>query len=950
MTPERWSRIKDVLADALECDPNDRTALLNRACVGDEDLRAELESLIAAYDKADNLPLQGWSAAFGGSLEVPTTIGPYRLERELGAGGMGQVWLAEQTEPVRRHVALKLIRAGLYDRQATQRFLSERQSLALMNHPAIAKVFDAGATASGQPYLVMEYVDGQPISDYCDHRGLDVVERLRLFQLVCEGVQHAHQKAIIHRDLKPSNILITEVDGNAQPRIIDFGVARGVSGDVTVANRFTQVGTQVGTVGYMSPEQADLDREDIDTRSDVYSLGVILYELLVGTLPFDPKQMGSYESRHRLRDAEAPRPSTRTQTPHLIRQLQGDLDLIVLKALEKDRDRRYATPSALAADIANYLRNEPVSAHAPTIGYRAKKYLRRHRVSAGVVGVGVAMLVGFVFVQTIQLHNTRLERDRADRVIGFMTNIFKLPNPSEARGNTVTAKEVLDQSSREIETDVSLDPTLRFELMNVMAETYLSLGLYARAHTLAQQVVESQTQAFGADNPKTLESMRQFGAIMATEGRVADAENLLRQTIERQTRILGADDLATLQTKHELAFLLDRSAHHAEAETLERQIVETETTTLGPNDARTLKSMNNLASALSGQSRFAEAEPLFRQLLERSRRSLGPGHPDTLSAMQALANMLSDQGRYDEAESMYREELALQQRVLGPEHPKTASTMTTLANTVVRGPNRKAEAEALYRKSLGILQRVAGPDNAFTSRAQEGLANVLMAEDNNAEAETMFRAVLESRRRRLGPDDTDVLITQYNLCVLMTHEHRLAEAEQLIRQTLQQQIRVLDRDDPDTLASKTLLAGILREQGHTDEAVDVARQAFDTQRLVLGPQHIDTQDSLLELSRSLLVRNQYGQAQALYRQTIAEIEKRPNGDPARAWFRYAVVAAVAGRTNEAFEYLNRAIDLGFEAGSKMQNDDDLSGLRNDPRFAPTLARAIKQEEAAKTRL
>jgi serine/threonine protein kinase len=963
MTPERWSRVKEVLADALECARGDRASLLEQACGGDEELRAEVDSLIAAYEKADSLPLQGWSAAFGGSLEMPASIGPYRLERELGEGGMGQVWLAEQTEPVRRHVALKLIRAGLYDRQATQRFLAERQSLALMNHPAIAKVFDAGATQAGQPFLVMEYVDGPPITEYCDRKALNVIERLRLFQLVCEGVQHAHQKAIIHRDLKPSNILITEVDGNAQPRIIDFGVARGVSRDVAVDARFTQVGTLVGTVGYMSPEQADLDGADIDTRSDVYSLGVILYELLVGTLPFDPKQLSSFESRHRLRDATAPRPSTRldtgdastltaaknrnTETPHLIRQLHGDLDLIALKALEKDRDRRYATPSALAEDIGNYLRNEPVSAHAPSIGYRTRKYLRRHRVGVGIGVVGAALLVGFVFVQTIQLRNTRIERDRADRVIGFMTNIFKLPNPSEARGNSVTAKEVLDQSSREIEADVTLDPMLRFELMNVMAETYLSLGLYSRAHALAQHVVENQTKAFGADDPKTLESMRQFGSILAAEGRIVDSETLLRQTIERQSRVLGADDLATLQTKHELAFLLDRGAHHAEAEKIERQIIDTESKTLGTNDPKTLRSMNNLASALSGQSRFDEAEPLFRQVLERSRRSLGPRHPETLAAMQAIANMLSEQGRYDEAEVMYREELALQQQVLGPDHPKTASTITTLANTVVRGADRKPEAEALYRKSLGILQRVAGPDNAFTSRAQEGLANVLMSEGNYPEAETMFRAVLESRQRRLGPDDTDVLITQYNLCVLMNHEQRYAESEQLIRQTLQQQMRVLDKDDPDTLASETLLAEILRQQDRPEEAIPIARQAYDTQLRVLGPQHIDTQDSLLELSRSLLLRGRYAEAQALYRQNIEDISKRPKGDPARAWFRYAVVAAAAGRTSDAFEYLNHAIDLGYDAAFKMQHDDDLSILRSDARFAPTLARAIKAGELPK---
>jgi serine/threonine protein kinase len=965
MTPERWSKIKEIVGAALECEPGERPALVERACADDEALRSEVESLIAAYATADEMLPQSWAPA-GGEAEAQVCIGPYRLERELGAGGMGQVWLAEQTEPVRRHVALKLIRAGLYDRQLTQRFLSERQSLALMNHPAIAKIFDAGATAAGQPYLVMEYVDGLPINEYCDRHRLSLLERLRLFQLVCEGVQHAHQKAIIHRDLKPSNILVMEVDGKPLPRIIDFGLAKGMSMGEAENTRFTRVGAPVGTLGYMSPEQADLDGADVDTRSDVYSLGVILYELLTGALPFDPRQLSSYESRHRLRDVDAQRPSARlralgeissvaagnrsTEPRALMRQVRGDLDLITLKALEKDRERRYPTPSALTEDIGNYLLSQPVSAHAPRMGYRLKKYLRRNRVGASVAAGAFALLLGFVFVQTLQLRNTRLQRDRADRITSFMTNIFKVSNPSEARGSSITAREILDQSSREIEAGEGLDSTVRSQLMDVMAETYLGLGLYSRAHDLAEHALESRTRSLGADDPKTLESMRQLGSILAAEGRSVDAEAILRQTIERQTRVLGADNLATLETKHALAFLLIRGAHHAEAESIERQIIETEARRLGPDDPRTLRSVNNLASSLRGQSRFDEAEPLFREVLQRSRRSLGPGHPDTLTAMQNLANMLAEQGRYAEAEVMYRDVLAGQQRVLGPEHPKTASTMTTLANTVVRGPNRKTEAEALYRASLAILLRVAGPDNAFTTRAQEGLANVLMAQGSYPEAEGMFRAVLQTRQRLLGVDDTDVLITQFNLCEVMTRQRRYAEAEELIRKTLGQQMRVLEENDADTLASKALLAEILRKEGHPEESGEFARQAFDAQMRVLGPQHVDTQDSLLELALSLSKLGHYPRAQALYQDNIGRISKLPKGDSSYPWFQFARMAATSGHTDDAIEYLNNAVDLGYAGALKMQTDEELSPLRTDPRFLDTLARARKQAQSAQTKL
>ncbi len=960
MTPERWSRIKAVVGAALECDPGDQAALLERECADDAALRSEVESLIAAYHDAEHLPTQGWTARLGGTLAAPPVIGPYKLLRELGTGGMGQVWLAEQTQPVRRQVALKLIRAGLYDRQLTQRFLAERQSLALMNHPAIAKVFDAGTTQAGQPYLVMEYVDGQPITAYCDRHKLAIRERLKLFRLVCEGVQHAHQKAIIHRDLKPSNILITEIDGKPVPRIIDFGVAKGLSQDLLVDSEHTQIGTLVGTLGYMSPEQADLDGEDIDTRSDVYSLGVILFELLVGTLPFDPREMSTYESRHRLRDAEAQRPSVLlrasgqeavlaagnrgSDVAALLRELRGDLDLIALKALEKDRERRYATPTALAEDIGNYLRSEPVSAHAQGVAYRATKYFRRHRVGVGVAAGALVLLIAFGFVQTLQLRSTRLQRDRADRIAGFMTNIFKVSNPSEARGSTITAREILDQSYREIKAGAGMDPAVQSQLMDVMAETYLGLGLYSRAHDLAQRALETRTRELGADHPKTLESMRQLGSILDAEGRGVEAESLLRKTLDRQTHLLGAEHLSTLDTQNVLALLLIRGAQHTEAEALERQIIDTETRTLGPDDPRTLNSINTLASALRGQSRFDEAEPLFREVLDRRRRALGAEHPDTLTSMQNYANMLAEQGRYAEAEVMYRDTLAIEQRVLGPEHPKTASTITTLANTVVRANTRKKEAELLYRQSLAILMRVAGPDNTYTSRAQEGLANVLMGQGIYPEAERMFRMVLQTRQRLLGPDHTDVLITQYNLGSVLLAQERYKDAEELIRKTLAQQIRVLQADDPDTLASKTLLAHILRAAGHFPEAERFAHEAFAAQLRILGPQHGDTQESLREVGLARSKLGDYAQAESLYRDNIGQILKLPHGDPAYAWYQWASVAATAGHTDEAFTYLDNAVRLGY-IPRKMEQDEDLVSLRDDPRFAQTLARiqALKKE-------
>src|SRR5271168_1066767 len=360
------------------------------------------------------------------------SVGPYTLVKKLGEGGMGQVWLAEQTSPVKRQVALKLIKGGLYDNVVIQRFESERQTLAVMNHPAIAKVFDAGTTADGQPYFVMEYVDGSPIDQYCDRKRLKIRERLQLCIKVCEGVQHAHQKAIIHRDLKPSNILVAEVDGKPIPRIIDFGIAKAVSTPENAGQTmFTRAGALIGTPGYMSPEQADPQGQDIDTSTDVYSLGVILYVLLTGSLPFDSEEWRRKpldQVLRQLREEDPPSPSNKlraeketstdtavkraTEPRQLVNLLRGDLDWITLRALEKDRSRRYTTPLELAADIQRYLADLPVLARPASTGYRVRKYVRRHRIGVSVAAVIFLLLNGFVVAQAVALRRITQERDR----------------------------------------------------------------------------------------------------------------------------------------------------------------------------------------------------------------------------------------------------------------------------------------------------------------------------------------------------------------------------------------------------------------------------------------------------------------------------------------------------------------------------------------------------------
>jgi serine/threonine protein kinase len=499
MSTARWERTKEILEEALKVPPGRRKSYLDIACGGDGELLAEVESLIFSHEAAGSQFLAATAPELlfttaSSTITSPLNkvIGNYRLVEELGRGGMGQVWLAEQTAPVKRHVALKLLKGGMFDNAALQRFQSERQSLAIMDHPAIAKVFDAGATPDGQPYFVMEYVPGPPITDYCDQKKLTISERLELFVKVCEGVQHAHQKAIIHRDLKPANILVVEVDEKPLPRIIDFGLAKGSTPDV-LADPITLAGGFLGTPGYMSPEQADPATQDIDTRTDVYSLGAVLYVLLTGSLPFETEQGRKQpldEALQKLREEDPPRPSTKagalsdstkttaeargTEPKQLVSLLRGDLDWIALKALERDRGRRYATPMDLAADIHRHLDNEPVQAHPASVWYRARKFVRRYRAPVTAAAIVIASLSAGLYAANRQ----RLIAERRFTQLRQLAHqvIFDLDKELGDLPGAINARSKLSAVSTQYLAGLSADAANDKELALEVAEGYLQVA------------------------------------------------------------------------------------------------------------------------------------------------------------------------------------------------------------------------------------------------------------------------------------------------------------------------------------------------------------------------------------------------------------------------------------------------------------------------------------------
>jgi eukaryotic-like serine/threonine-protein kinase len=722
---KQWERIKELFGAALERDPGQRAVFLDQACGQNVSLRKEVESLLHAHDTAgDTLePLPDISAFESTQVR---SIGPYQLLDRIGEGGMGQVWLAQQTAPLQRRVALKLIRWGMYDDNLLHRFPAERQSLAVMDHPSIAKVFDAGTTPEGQPYFVMEYVPGVPLTEYCDQKNLKIRDRLELFIKVCEGVQHAHQKAVIHRDLKPANILVVEIDGKPVPRIIDFGVAKATNVGPAEEAVHTRVGGFVGTPGYMSPEQCDPTTRDVDTRTDVYSLGVVLYVLLAGSLPFDTKEWKNKpfdEMLRRLREEDPPRPSTKISTgrdrasttaqargvvaKQLIAELSGDLDWITMKAVEKDRTRRYGTPSELAADLSRYLNNEPVTARPASFSYRVQKYVRRHRYGVAGAAVLVALLFAFAALQTMQVRKITRERDRADRVAQFMTGMFKISDPSERVGNTVTAREVLDKAANDIGTGLTKDPELQAQMMAVMGSAYSKLGLHRRAQSLFEQSIRIDESALGSENPTVLKTMQALAWSLFQQGHLVEAETLQRRVLDARRRRLGPDHLATLGSLGSLAVILEEEGKHEEAEKLAREETEKKTRMLGPEALPTLIAMDNLASLLARNGKVAEAEKLEGETLQIQVRVYGRENLGTISSMINLATMQTAMGHYDEAEKEFREALELEGRVLGPDQPETALTKYDLACVLVQRGQRD-EAFSLLRDSVdhGLHPRI----------------------------------------------------------------------------------------------------------------------------------------------------------------------------------------------------------------------------------------------------
>jgi non-specific serine/threonine protein kinase/serine/threonine-protein kinase len=747
------------------------------------------------------------------------SVGPYRLLQRLGEGGMGEVWLAQQTEPVRRTVALKMIKAGMDSKQVLARFEAERQALALMDHPAVAKVFDAGTTEQGRPYFVMEYVKGLPITEYCDRHKLTYRERLELFQQVCEGVQHAHQKAVIHRDLKPSNVLVAEQDGKPAPRIIDFGLAKATAQRLTEKTMFTELGVLVGTPEYMSPEQADLTGEGVDTRTDVYSLGVILYELLVGVLPFDSKELrsaGLEGIRRKIREEEPVRPSSRVSSGGatsresavsrgvdlrtLQRQVSGDLDWITLRALEKDRARRYGSPTELAADIRRHLNDEPVLATPPSVPYRMGKFARRHRAAVVAGSLLLLTLLGGIAGTTVGLVRAkraeaeaklRLEAsERSSRFLGAMlTNVDPIRMGQELRSDLdrrvaaagslgavnmldvargVVDRELLVRAGDMINKRLDKDPALAARLRLLIGYSYSNLQLEDSAMVAFRKAIELTRQAGPSDSIGRLAKKALAIRLTVVGGRKNSEEgvSLIEGLLPEVRAGVGEDGTDYLRLRYQRTVAYTNLGDFEKAEPELRDLIPRLRRGGAPDSALLGVALNGLGLTLSRQpDKRAEAEPPFREAVEVLSRRLGPGHFETINSRNNLANLLGLMHRDAEQVEYLRDVVDVARRNLGDDSRYTVRTVEMLGMALMR-LGRIEEAIALYE---GVI-RARQPNSAMTRAVATATINVaatLAGMNHRAEAEKQL-AGLERELRSNRPASLDVSYgtTLYNLACL----------------------------------------------------------------------------------------------------------------------------------------------------------------------------------------
>jgi len=817
MKQDHAQQVKDLFQAAIGLAGEDRERFLRQQCGADAALRAEVEGLLGADEQLPSRFLAGAAergdllrggtsarvrSAVPGALSPqetrsagdealpPLRIGGFRMLRRIGVGGMGTVYEAEQDHP-RRRVAVKLIRAATLSESILRRFDYEVQVLGQLKHPGIAQIYEAGTYDDGHgpvPFFVMEFIHG-PLLEFAAAHGLSLRQRLTLVADVCDAVHHAHQKGVIHRDLKPANILVEEVEaGEHRPKVLDFGVARAIHSDVELVTMHTEAGQLLGTLSYMSPEQVAGRPDELDVRSDVYSLGVLLYELLAGRLPYDLRKCSIPEAGTVICEQEPSRLSTHDSA------LRGDIETIVAKALSKEKEHRYASAAELGADIRRYLQNEPIVARPPSRTYQLRKFAQRNKaIVGGTVALFLVLIVGVLGtgLALVKAHRAervaveRLEESirssaRAAAVNAFLQEMLSSVDPSRALGREVTVRQVLDDASVRIESGTLRDqPDIEADLRTAMGTTYLSLGHYAEADIHLRAALGLYKELGGDDPSRLVSALANVAQLRNAQGRHAEEESMLREALEMLQRWRGENHVDTASAMQSLGAALRAQGRYEEAERWYRSALLVRRRLLGSEHVDVAQSVNSLGLLLQNRGDYAAAEPLFREALAVRRRLLGTPHPVVADGLNNLANLLRLRGNAVEAESLLREALVMRQKLLGPDHPGVAQSLNNLAVLLYEN-GQHVDAEPLYREALAIWRRHLPAGHSDIANGAIGLGLVLNARAAYAEAESLLREALAIREATLPPGDAGRLGIMVHLGVALTGQGRFAEAESLL--------------------------------------------------------------------------------------------------------------------------------------------------------------------------
>lgn len=805
---------------ALELAPGERAAFLSEACRGDTSLRGEVEALLSSDNKAAGFldgRLEAATALFGDGeapLAEGVVIGAYRIVRELGRGGMGTVYLAGRADDTyKKRVAIKLIKRGMDTEEVLSRFRNERQILASLDHPNIARLLDGGTTGQGLPYFVMEYIEGQPIDRYCDEKQLTTAERLQLFRTVCAAVHYAHQNLVVHRDLKPTNILVTN---EGAVKLLDFGIAKLLNPDLYAR---TDVATaqwvRPMTPDYASPEQARGLK--ITTASDTYSLGVVLYELLTGRRPYRITSYTPREIERVICEQEPEKPSTavhrvetepspdgetqialspekvsRTregQPEKLRRKLAGDIDNIVLMAMRKESHRRYSSVEQFSEDIRRHLEGLPVRARKDTFGYRAGKFIGRHRVGVVATALVAVLIVGFAVLTLVQSARVAAESDRAkrervraERVSTFLQDIFKVPDPSQSRGNTVTAREILDRGAEKISQELKDQPEVQATLMDTIGLVYFNIGLYDRAAPLLEEALKTRRRILGDDHLDVARTLTNLAQVRAESDDLEASESLTREALAIRRKHYGAEHAEIAESLNDIAYLSRAKGEVETAEALYREALAMRRKLLGNDDLYTASSLSNLAVLLANKGDLAAAEPLYREALQALRKSYGDDHPDVSLTLNNLGSLLRAKGDYAAAERAHREALAIRIKLHGEEHLMVSLSLHNLA-AVLNEKGEVVEAEALWRRSLAMRRKVVPAGHRTMAIALYSLGKLLLEKGEAASAEPMLREALVIQRKTSPKNDWSTHDTASVLGACLTALRRYDEAEPLLTES-----------------------------------------------------------------------------------------------------------------------------------------------------------------------